>query len=411
MSVLVEIGRVAREAFAMFWLTLWPLILGFTLAGAIQAFTRRSSLQRNLGTHGPGAVLRASGFGMASSSCSYAAAAVARSLVARGADFVTAMVFMFASTNLVIELGIVLVVLIGWQFAVGEFFGGAVMIVLLATVGVLWLRGRPVADAPRRTGSGRQTGGGPSKDARTIDGWADAAGYTLGDLKMVRRELVVGYGIAGLLAVVVPQHVWNAFFVSGHGFWTSLENAVVGPLVALVASVCSIGNVPLAAALWAGGISFGGVIAFIFADLIAFPMLLVYRRYYGTRMALRMLLVFWGVMSVAGLATEYAFGAVGLVPVTRHAVSTAALSLGPTTVLNVVFLLLLVGLVVLSRRRVGDTAAVDPVCGMQVRTAEAPASLEEGDLKVYFCSERCHDRYVGAPTVGPDRRQAGVGSL
>ena len=334
----------------MFWLTLWPLILGFTLAGAIQAFSRRSSLQRRLGSNRPGPVLRASGLGMVSSSCSYAAAAVSRSLIARGADFVAATVFMFASTNLVIELGIILIVLLGWQFAVGEFVGGGVMIVLLATLGGLWLRGRSVAAARQQAGD--EPGGHEHVPAnwRTVTGWSEAGAYTVGDLGMVRRELVIGYGIAGFLAVVVPQNVWNALFASGHGFWTSVENVVVGPFVAMVASVCSIGNVPLAAALWAGGISFGGVIAFIFADLIAFPLLLVYRRYYGTAMAIRMLFVFWLLMSTAGLTTEYLFRGAGLVPAVHHAVSTSDISFGPTTVLNIVFLVLLGGLYVLSRR-------------------------------------------------------------
>src|ERR1700691_5781193 len=148
--VLVDIGRSLREAFFMFWETLWPLVLGFGLAGAVQAFVSRESMQRKLGDHGPAAVARASGLGMISSSCSYAASAMARSLVAKGADFVAAMVFMFASTNLVIELGIVLVVLMGWQFAVSEFVGGIIMIVLLSLLGGLWLRGRLVVQARAR---------------------------------------------------------------------------------------------------------------------------------------------------------------------------------------------------------------------------------------------------------------------
>jgi len=402
-TVLLDLVRAGREALGMLWLTLWPLILGFTLAGAVQAFSRRSSLQRHLGSHRPGPVVRASGLGMASSSCSYAAAAVARSLVARGADFVTAMVFMFASTNLVIELGIVLAVLIGWQFAAGELVGGIVMIALLATFGALWLRGRVVVEAQRRAGDKGAGSDEVPASPRTRAGWSEAARYTMGDLRMVRRELLIGYGIAGLLAVVVPADVWRAVFVSGHGFWTSLENAVVGPLVALVASVCSIGNVPLAAALWAGGISFGGVIAFVFADLIAFPLLLVYRRYYGTAMALRMLLVFWAVMSAAGLATEYIFRGAGLVPSLHRAVPAGSLSFGPTTVLNVLFLGLLVGLYLLSRRPALGSTAVDPVCGMQVRTADAPASSKRDGEPVFFCSERCRDRFTAAAAAVPSQ--------
>ena len=166
-------------------------------------------------------------------------------------------------------------------------------------------------------------------------GWADSATYTMSDLTMLRRELVIGYTIAGFLAVLVPTSVWQAVFISGHGFWTSIENAIVGPFIAIISFVCSIGNVPLAAALWKGGISFGGVIAFIFADLIAFPLLLIYRRYYGTRLMLRMLVVFWALMSTAGLLTELLFRAAGLVPTMRPTtVAPAHFSWNYTTYLN-----------------------------------------------------------------------------
>ena len=237
-------------------------------------------MQRVLGDHRPAAVARASGFGMVSSSCSYAASAMAKSLFQKGADFVSSMVFMFASTNLVVELGIVLVVLMGWQFAAAEFVGGPIMIVLLALTSGFVLRGALVARARARL----RAGDDESHHDRTLErtpwrqkltsraGWSDAAGYTIADITMLRKELVIGYGVAGFLTVLVPTHVWNAVFVEGHGFWTSLENVLVGPLIAFISFVCSIGNVPMAAALWHGGISFGGVISFIFADLIALPL-------------------------------------------------------------------------------------------------------------------------------------------
>ncbi len=309
-SVVVDVGRSLREAFFMFWETLWPLVLGFGISGAVQSFASREALHRKLGNHRPAAVVRATTYGMVSSSCSYAATAMAKSLFVRGADYVAALVFMFASTNLVIELGIVLIVLMGWQFAVSEFVGGLIMIVLLASLGGLWLRGRlvvararpaarPIAAPPDTARSdGQSDDGAPDTGSwctqlRSPAKWADSATYTMADLTMVRRELVVGYLVAGFLAVLVPTSVWQAVFVSGHGFWTSLENVIVGPFIAIISFVCSIGNVPLAAALWHGGISFGGVLAFLFADLITLPLLLIYRRYYGTRLTLRMLAVFW----------------------------------------------------------------------------------------------------------------------
>ncbi|MFZ0250091.1 MAG: permease [Acidimicrobiales bacterium] len=426
-TVLVDIGRSLREGFFMFWETLWPLVLGFGLSGAVQAFVSRDAMRRRLGDHGAPAVLRASGYGMVSSSCSYAASAMAKSLFVKGADYIASMVFMFASTNLVIELGIVLVVLMGWQFAVSEFVGGIIMIVLLATLGSLWLRGRVVAQARARMESseeetehqhGAALQGGRERPPVTVQlrsaaGWAESATYTMSDLTMLRRELVIGYTVAGFLAVLVPTSVWQAVFITGHGFWTTVENVIVGPFIAIISFVCSIGNVPLAAALWSGGISFGGVIAFIFADLIAFPLLLIYRRYYGTRLMLRMLVVFWALMSTAGLLTELLFRAAGLVPTMRPTtIAPAHFAWNYTTYLNLIFLVLFGLLYWTYRNRVrlggGARYARDPVCGMQVEKAQAPAS-RQGAGAYYFCSDRCAERF-DAEGAGSDETPRGVGT-
>ncbi|MBO0693106.1 MAG: permease, partial [Acidimicrobiaceae bacterium] len=399
-----DIGRSFREAFYMVWDTLWALVLGFTLSGAVQAFVSRQAMQRHLGDRGPASVTRASLYGMVSSSCSYAASAMARSLFARGADFVAAMVFMFASTNLVIELGVVLLVLIGWQFLAAEFIGGVIMILLLVTLGGLWLRGRAVTEARLRAESSNALGHDHgSSDAaleregwrrriRSRAGWADAAGYTMSDLTMLRKELVIGFTVAGFLTVLVPAHVWSDVFIRGHGFWTSLENAIVGPFVAIISFVCSIGNVPLAAALWKGGIAFGGVVAFVFADLITLPLLLIYRKQYGGRMALRMLAVFWAVMSAAGLATEYLFRAFGWLPTVKAGqVVGDTLRWNYTSVLNIIALIAFASLYWLYRNREryggGTGYARDPVCGMQVETANAPAGRVHDGRHFYFCSE------------------------
>ena len=453
------IARSLRESFFMFWQTLWPLVLGFTLSGAVQAFASREALQRRLGDHRPASVARAAGYGMASSSCSYAASALAKSLFAKGADFLAAMVFMFASTNLVIELGIVLTVLMGWQFAASEFAGGAIMIVLLVLAGGLWLRGRLVTQARGRlagppeavghagkadAGSGvqqhadgrhstatsgglhetaghdhehapaaaRSGGRGWREQARSRAGWSDAAAYTMSDISMLRREMLIGYLVAGLLATLVPAGAWHAVFWPGHGVWTSVENAVAGPLIALVSFVCSIGNVPLAAALWHGGISFGGVVSFLFADLITLPLVLIYRQFYGRRLALRMLGVFWLVMSAAGLATEGLFRVAGLVPQARPGpVSPVSFSWDYTSYLNIVLLAVLAGLYWIRRSRGrlggGTGYAADPVCGMQVEIARAPASLVAGGARRYFCSDRCRDRF--ARDLQPAGTEPGTG--
>lgn len=398
----------------MFWETLWALILGFGLSGAVQAFVSRAEMQARLGDHRAVTVARASLYGVVSSSCSYAASAMAKSLFARGADFVAAMVFMFASTNLVVELGIVLVVLIGWQFVAAEFVGGIIMIALLVAVGGLWFRGRALDEARSRaeaTGGGREQldVAGDSGEARpwrkrvrSLSGWSDAAGYTMSDITMLRKELVIGFVVAGFLATVVPVQVWNDVFVHGHGFVTTLENVVIGPFVAIISFVCSVGNVPLAAALWKGGISFGGVVSFVFADLITLPLLLIYRKMYGRRMVLRMLGVFWAVMSLAGLATEELFNALGWIPATRPTVIAGdSLRWNYTTVLDIVALAAFAALYWLYRNQEhfggGAGYAKDPVCGMQVQTSHAPASTVHHGQRVFFCSEHCQGRFDANP--------------
>jgi uncharacterized protein len=408
-----DLGRSLREAAYMFWQTLWALVLGFALSGAVQAFVSRQALQRRLGDHRPVAVVRASLYGMASSSCSYAATAMAKSLFQKGADLISALVFMFASTNLVVELGLVLVVLIGWQFAVAEYVGGVIMIVLLATLGTLVLSGERTEAARRRLvpaeGEHHQHeqhdhehadhhAGSEVHRVRTVAGWADAASYTMADLTMLRREMIIGYLVAGFLAELVPNAVWGDLFIRHHGLLTDLENVVVGPLIAVISFVCSIGNVPLAAALWKGGISFGGVISFIFADLITFPLLLIYRRYYGTAFTIRLLGLFWLVMAAAGLAVEALFSVTGLLPSTRS-IHLLAEHFGwdVTTFLDLAALIVLSALYGLYRnqRRLGGGQgyAIDPMCGMQVEIANAPALLQHQGETVYFCSDHCRHRF------------------
>ncbi|HEY3832250.1 MAG TPA: permease [Acidimicrobiia bacterium] len=415
-----DVGSSLREAFFMFWATLWALVLGFTLSGAVQAFVSREQMRRTLGDHGPRAVARATAFGMVSSSCSYAASAMSKSLFQKGADFVTAMVFMFASTNLVVELGIVLVVLMGWQFAAAEFVGGPIMIVLLALTGGFAIN-RLRADRARRRLDQSTDGRDHDHDhgamagatdangreleqaswrikARSAAAWSDAAGYTMADVTMLRRELVIGYGVAGFLSVLVPTTWWNEIFLHGHGFWTSVENALVGPLIACISFVCSIGNVPMAAALWHGGISFGGVISFIFADLIALPLLLVYRKYYGGPIAVRLFVWFYAVMAVAGLVTEGIFHVVGAIPTSRPTVIVSEhFEWNYTTFLNIMFLAVFALLYRLHRNRAkfgaGTAYAADPECGMQVEKAHAPAHVVDHGVDVWFCSDRCRDRY------------------
>jgi uncharacterized protein len=402
---LADIGDSLREAFFMFWETLWALALGFTLSGAVQAFVSKRQMQRVMGDHRPPAVARASAFGMVSSSCSYAATAMAKSLFQKGADFTTAMIFMFASTNLVVELGIVLLVLMGWQFALAEFVGGPIMIVGLAVVGGFVFSPRLVRAARARLEPGGSAGEHEHADSTSDKaGWSDAARFAMSDIRMLRRELVIGYVVAGFLTMLVPMEWWSDVFLHGHGFWTTLENVVLGPFIAVISFVCSIGNVPMAAALWHGGIGFGGVVSFIFADLITIPLLLIYRKYYGTALTLRLFATFWAVMSIAGLAVQGIFQLFGAVPTERPAaVVPDRFSWNYTSFLNIVFLAVLAWLFWLSRRQGPDPGgryATDPTCGMQVEKANAPAYLVHAGGEVWFCSDGCRARFEETHGVG-----------
>ena len=420
-TVFVDIGRGLREGVYMFWETLWALVLGFTLSGVVQAFVSKERMRAKLGDHRPASVARASGYGMVSSSCSYAASAMAKSLFVKGADFTSSMVFMIASTNLVVELGVVMLVLLGWQFALAEFIGGPIMIVLLALAGGAVFTPKLLAAARRRLSGGGSGGhdhaamvgvseerqeeleGEPwNEKLRSPAAWSDASSYAVADATMLRRELLIGYTVAGLLAVLVPDHLWNALFLHGHGFWTTVENAMVGPLIAVASWVCSIGNVPLAAALWGGGISFGGVIAFIFADLIAMPLILIYRKFYGWRLTVRLVGLFYVLMVVAGLVTEGIFRALGAVPVNHEVgVRPAHVEWNYTTFLNLVFLVVAAAVWWLARNRKrfggGLGYAIDPVCGMQVRTTDAPARTRHHGATVWFCADRCRERFEAEP--------------
>jgi len=239
---------------------------------------------------------------------------------------------------------------------------------------------------------------------RSTAGWADAASYAIADVTMLRNEMLIGYLVAGFLAVLVPTSIWNDVFLRGHGFWTSLENVLVGPFIALISFVCSVGNVPLAAALWKGGISFGGVVSFIFADLITLPLVLIYRKFYGWKLTLRFVAVAWLVMSAAGLIVEYLFRGLGAVPSQRPVqIVEPSIQLNYTTILNLLFLLIFFGLLWLSRNQErfggGKGYAMDPVCGMQVHMANAPATVTHAGHSYYFCSDRCAARF----TEDPDR--------
>jgi uncharacterized membrane protein YraQ (UPF0718 family) len=354
-SAMEAIGHALLITGSMAWEITWALILGFGLSAIIQALVSKETIVRLLGDDRPRTLAIASGLGAASSSCSYAAVALARSLVRKGASFTAAMAFEIASTNLVIELGVILALLMGWQFTAAEFVGGPIMIIIVAVAFRIFVRQRLLDDA--RTQADRGLAGSMEGHAamdmsvsvrgsftrRLLSGeglTSVAHGFVM-EWAAILRDLVIGLLIAGAIAAWVPATFWRSFFFTGHPVASALWGPLIGPLVSMLSFVCSIGNVPLAAVLWKDGLSFGGVTAFIFADLLILPILNIYRKYYGARMTLFLLGTFYAAMTLAGYAVELIFGGLGLVPArSRAIVPDSGVSWNYTTWLNIAFLLL-----------------------------------------------------------------------
>ncbi|MFF0163736.1 permease [Streptomyces sp. NPDC005263] len=340
---------------SMTWEITWALILGFALSAVVQAVVRKSTVVSLLGDDRPRTLAVAAGLGAASSSCSYAAVALARSLFRKGANFTAAMAFEIASTNLVVELGVILALLMGWQFTAAEFVGGPIMIVLLAVLFRIFLRDkllRSAREQAERGVAGSMEGhaamdmsvhreGSFARRLFSREGFTSTSHVFVMEWAAILRDLVVGLLIAGAIAAWVPDSFWRTFFFDGHPLASKLWGPIVGPLVAIASFVCSIGNVPLAVVLWKGGISFGGVVAFIFADLLILPILNIYRKYYGAKTAAFLLGTFYLAMVIAGYIVEFAFGGLGLIPDRADAkVPMEGVSWNYTTWLNIAFLLL-----------------------------------------------------------------------
>jgi uncharacterized membrane protein YraQ (UPF0718 family) len=348
-----EVAQALSYAFGMTWEVLWALILGFGLSAAVQAVVSKREMRKLLPDDSPRTLAVATGLGAASSSCSYASVALARSLYRQGADFTSAMAFEIASTNLVIELGIIMAVILGWQFVLGEFIGAPLMIILLALLFRRFLTRRLVDEARVEAEKGRlgameghaemdmsvEQGGSWWRRLRSPAGFTATANYFVMDWAAVARDVFGGLLIAGALAAWVPNSFWSSLFLESHPTLAKIWGPLIGPFVAMLSFVCSIGNVPLAAVLWNGGISFGGVLSFIFADLIIIPILDIYRRYYGPRMAMFILVSFYATMATAGLAVELIFLGLGIeFPPRTAKVELAHVSWNYTTYLNIVFL-------------------------------------------------------------------------
>jgi uncharacterized membrane protein YraQ (UPF0718 family)/YHS domain-containing protein len=403
-DVLGTIGDALGNAFQMAWEVWWALIVGFLLSGIVQAWVTRRQIERVLGGRGLAATLKGTGVGAASSSCSYAAIAIAKSAFQKGAGLPAALAFMFASTNLVFELGIVLWIFLGPEFTAAEFVGGFLLILLLwaAVRAVVSTREEEQARAhaqeadtghvhtiASRSSSWRERLG-------SVQAWSDVAHNFRGDWQMLWKEMTAGFVIAGFVAVL-PGSVFEAVFLTDApaGVQT-VENVIIGPLIAVLSFVCSVGNIPLAAVLWAGGISFAGVIAFIYADLITLPILLIYRKYYGTRFALKIAGLMLACIIVAALAVDGLFSALGVIPDTRpsiESITDRGISFNYTAVLNILFTLVGAALVYLTVWR----GAKDPVCRMRVDRFATPYTAAFEGRTYYFCSSGCKEEFETKP--------------
>jgi uncharacterized membrane protein YraQ (UPF0718 family) len=352
-EILTEIGHALWIAFAMFWEILWPLILGFGLSGVVQAVVSKGEMSKLLPDDSPKTLAIATGLGAASSSCSYAAVALARSIFRRGANFTAAMAFELASTNLVAELSIILIVLMGWQFALAEFAGGPLMVAIVAVLFRLFLSRKLVKQAKEQADKGiKGAMEGHAEMDMSVEGrsfWQRISSpeaitatshYFVMDWAMVWKDIAGGVLIAGAISAWVPPNFWKTLFFTSHPVAATVWGPIIGPIVAVLSFVCSVGNIPLAAVLWNGGISFGGVIAFIYADLIVLPIINIYRKYYGWKATAFVVIIFYFAMAAAALIIESVFRILGLVPQERKAqVVEASISFNYTTVLNIIFLM------------------------------------------------------------------------
>jgi hypothetical protein len=427
MFVVTAILHALQISLFMFWEVLWPLAFGFLLSAMVQTVVSKRAVANTLGKPDLRGFVLACGFGAASSSCSYAAVAVGRALFRRGASFVNAIIFEFASTNLVFELGLVLLILLGWQFVAAEFAGGLLMAVILWILFKVTLRQRMV-DAAREqaergvVGSTHEAHG--EMDMSITDGpflsrvfsprAFTAISHTFYmDLNALYQDIGLGFLIAGALAAWVPNSWWQAFFLTDHPTLNAFWSPLVGPVISMLSFVCSVGNVPLAVVLWNGGISFGGVISFIFADLIILPIINIYRKYYGGRMSLYLLAVSYAAMALAGFLIGGAFQLLGLAPTNHHVtVFETQPTWNYTTFLDIAFLILMAlmawrfvttgGLEMLrahARRPASGAKLVrDPVCGMSVDPDRTEyRSFQKGET-CYFCSAGCKAAFDEDPT-------------
>ncbi len=395
MGVLDVIWHGLRDSFLMAWEVWWALVLGFAISAIVQAWVPRERVEGLMSGSGARSVGWATGLGAASSSCSYAAIAIGKSLFQKGASAASALAFQFASTNLVWELGLVVWVLLGWQFTVGEYVGGIVMIVLMTVLLRLFVSPR-LEEQAREHAIEAETGHQhhaaseqmPWRERLTsVRAWSDVAHNFRGDWLMLWKEIALGFLLAGFIAQLGNGFFEKLFVTNAPAPLPTIANVLVGPLIAVISFVCSVGNVPLAAVLWSGGISFAGVLAFLFADLIVIPILLIYRKYYGTRFTVRITALLFVTMVTAALIVNGIFSALGLIPTgprPTRADIFSSIQVNYNLALNLLGLMIFAALFWLTARR----GATDPICEMKVDRSKALTRTVGGET-FHFCSTDC----------------------
>ncbi|MHB8234212.1 MAG: permease [Solirubrobacteraceae bacterium] len=401
MNVLQTIGEGLSNALLMAWTVWWALVFGFAISAVVQAWVPRERIERALGGQGAGPVGLATALGAASSSCSYAAVAIAKSLFAKGASAASTLAFQFASTNLVVELGVVIWILLGWQFALAELVGGLLLIAITTILLRAFVSPRLEREAREHAEHAevdhQHHAAGQSmpwrRRLRSVAAWSDVAHNFRNDWAMLYREIAVGFLLAGFIGLLGSDFFNSLFIVDAPAPLRLIENVLVGPLIAILSFVCSVGNIPLAAVLWSGGIGFAGVIAFIFADLVVLPIVAIYRKYYGDAFALRIVALMLVTMVLAALAVDGLFGLAGLIPHVRptRADIFESVKVDYKLATNVLGTAIFIALFALTRRR----GATDPMCGMHVDRQSAVV-VRRGTHTDYFCSEHCADSYAAA---------------
>jgi len=448
-TILDGVLESLRIGAGFLWTAAWAIVLGLTVTSLVQVYVSKERMAQVLGDGDLSGLAKATAFGAASSGCSFGAVAIGKGLFKKGAHAVNFLAFMFASTNLIVELGLMILILLGWEFLLAELLGGLVLIAVMAVIVHLTLpeslfdevrerlserdRESAVTEDPTcgmegteeysLTTDGGETlrfcsegcqetylqqtssSGGWREELRSWGGWYKVANQYRKEWSMIWKDIVAGFLISGFVIVFVPQWVWNTLFIRGDGVLVTAEHAIMGVAIAVISFVGSMGNVPFAVALWGGGISFAGVIAFVYADLITVPVLNVYRKYYGWTVMLYILGVFSVTMAFTGFLMELLFDALGIVPDLaggETATEQTYFELNYTFYLNLVAFALSGFLVYVYRRGLGAPGQYrDPVCGMRTGD-EGPSASHEGET-YYFCSKACRRTFEGDPTEFADQ--------